>query len=103
RIERQPPVPSRRRRARRQDRLETTDLVLDRLSPARLPIRSPRMIRPARPEDVSTIAQLIRELARYEKLEDRVTLDEADLREHLFGQRPYVEVLIAEDDATKSI
>src|SRR5690348_15124156 len=62
-----------------------------------------RMIRSAVPGDVSTIAQLIRELARYEKLEDHVVLDEAALREHLFGQRPYVEVLIAEDDSSGAI
>jgi GNAT superfamily N-acetyltransferase len=61
------------------------------------------MIRFARPDDVPTIAQLIRELARYEKLEERVVLKEADLREHLFGRRPYIEVLMAEDDATKAV
>jgi len=58
------------------------------------------MIRPARPDDVHAIAQLIRELAVYEKLEDRVTLDEADLRSHLFGERRYCEVLIAEDESS---
>ncbi|HEY8506216.1 MAG TPA: GNAT family N-acetyltransferase [Gemmataceae bacterium] len=55
------------------------------------------MIRPATPDDVPTIAALIRELAGYEKLAHEVVLDEADLREHLFGPRPYAEVLLAED------
>lgn len=56
------------------------------------------MIRNAMPADVSTIARLIRDLAEYEKLADRVFLDEAKLREHLFGPRPCVEVLLAEDE-----
>ena len=55
------------------------------------------MIRAARPEDVSTIAALIRELAEYEHLAHEVVLDELMLTEHLFGARPYAEVLIAED------
>lgn len=55
-----------------------------------------RLIRAATPDDVSEIATLIRELAEYERLTDAVVLDERDLREHLFGARPYVEALIAE-------
>ncbi|HEX5414464.1 MAG TPA: GNAT family N-acetyltransferase [Chloroflexota bacterium] len=55
------------------------------------------MIRPATAEDTATIAALIRELARYERLEDAVVLDENDLREHLFGARRYAEVLIADE------
>jgi len=57
------------------------------------------MLRPATPADVPTIARLIRELADYERLADRVSLKEADLHEHLFGARPYAEVLLAEDEA----
>src|SRR5215831_2197304 len=57
----------------------------------------PRMIRPATRDDVPTIAQLIRHLAEYERLAHEVVLDEARLREHLFGPRPYAEVLLAED------
>jgi GNAT superfamily N-acetyltransferase len=41
--------------------------------------------------------RLIRGLAEYERLTDRCTGSEAALREHLFGLRPYCEVLIAED------
>jgi len=55
------------------------------------------MIRPARADDVPAIAHLIRLLARYERLEHQVTGRENDLREHLFGDRPLAEVLIADD------
>lgn len=55
------------------------------------------MIRPATPADVPLIARFIRDLAGYERLADRVVLDEARLREHLFGARPYAEVLFAEE------
>lgn len=55
------------------------------------------MIRSAVPSDLPVIAQLIRELAEYERLADKVILDEAKLGEHLFGPRPYAEVLLAED------
>jgi GNAT superfamily N-acetyltransferase len=58
------------------------------------------MIRPAAPADVPTIARLIRALAEYEKLAHEVVLDEAKLRDHLFGPRPYCECLIAEDAGT---
>jgi GNAT superfamily N-acetyltransferase len=53
-------------------------------------------IRPARLEDVPTIASLIRELAVYEKLEDQAKATDDDLARHLFGDRPAAEVLIAE-------
>ncbi len=55
------------------------------------------MIRPATPADVPTIAKLIRDLAEYEKLLHRVVLKESDLRQHLFGEPKYAEVLLAED------
>lgn len=55
------------------------------------------MIRPAAVADVPAIARLIRGLAEYERLAHIVTLDEARLREHLFGPRPFAEVLLAED------
>ncbi|MBN9517415.1 GNAT family N-acetyltransferase [bacterium] len=57
------------------------------------------MIRPATPADVPVIAQLIRGLAEYERLSHAVEFDEAKLRDHLFGPRPYAEVLLAEDGA----
>ena len=55
------------------------------------------MIRPAAPSDIPAIAKLIRALAEYERLADRVALDETRLRDHLFGPRPYAEALVAED------
>lgn len=55
------------------------------------------MIRPATPADVPAILQLIRALSDYEKLSDQVVVTEAQLREHLFGPRPYAEVLLAEE------
>ena len=55
-------------------------------------------IRPAAPADLPLIAQLIRDLADYEKLAHEVRFDEAVLREKLFGPRPYAEVLIGELD-----
>lgn len=61
------------------------------------------MIRPARPEDVPLIAQLIRELAEYERASHEVKLRESDLRLYLFGPRPYAEVLIAETDSGEGV
>jgi GNAT superfamily N-acetyltransferase len=55
------------------------------------------MIRAATPDDVPTIARLIRELAEYERLAHKVVLKEADLHDHLFGAKRYAEVLMAED------
>jgi GNAT superfamily N-acetyltransferase len=55
-------------------------------------------VRPAAPADLPLIAQLIRDLADYEKLSHAVRFDEAALGEHLFGPRPMAEVLIAEQD-----
>ncbi|MBN1207122.1 MAG: GNAT family N-acetyltransferase [Myxococcaceae bacterium] len=55
------------------------------------------MIRPATAADVPALVQLIRALSEYEKLSHQVVVDEARLREHLFGARPYAEVLLAED------
>lgn len=48
--------------------------------------------------DVSLIADLIRGLARFEKLEDQVTMTEAKLKDSLFGERRCAETLIAEQD-----
>ncbi len=56
------------------------------------------MIREATIDDVPAIAALIRALAEYERLGHEVVLDEAQLGAHLFGERRYAEVLIAEGD-----
>lgn len=55
------------------------------------------MIRPARPDDVPTILDFIRGLARYERLEHVLDLDGQRLREHLFGSPPACGCLLAED------
>ena len=55
-------------------------------------------IAPATPDDVPAILSMIRELAEYEKLLDRVSATEASLHRDLFGQRPYAEVLIGRLD-----
>lgn len=53
-------------------------------------------IRPAVADDVATIVNLIHELAVYEKLEHLAKGTIEDFHKHLFGPRPYAEVLIAE-------
>lgn len=56
------------------------------------------MIRPATEDDIPAITELVRRLARFERLESECTTTEDDLRKHLFGPRPYAEVLLAEDN-----
>ena len=51
-------------------------------------------IRKATVEDIPTIFECIVRLARYERLEHEVVATEARLKETLFGDRPYAEVLI---------
>ena len=55
------------------------------------------VIRPAEATDVPVIAELIRGLARFEKLEQDVTLTEELLAQNLFGPHRYAETLLAED------
>jgi GNAT superfamily N-acetyltransferase len=55
-------------------------------------------IRTANESDVVLILGFIRDLARYEKLEDRVVATEESLRSTLFGNPRFAEVLIAEED-----
>jgi GNAT superfamily N-acetyltransferase len=55
-------------------------------------------IRPANADDVALVAQLVRELAEYERLAHAAVASEADLRRELFGERPAAEVLVAEVD-----
>ena len=56
-------------------------------------------IRKATVSDVDTITELIRDLAEYEHLSDQAHPEPAHLREHLFGDKPYAEVLLAEWDS----
>ena len=53
-------------------------------------------IRPATPNDVPRIFNLIEALAEYEKLTHQVTGTEEDLHEHLFGSRIYAEAIVTE-------
>jgi GNAT superfamily N-acetyltransferase len=55
-------------------------------------------IRPAEPKDVPVVAELIWQLARFEKLESEVVLTEELLMAGLFGARPYAEAVLAEED-----
>ena len=54
-------------------------------------------IRPATAADVPAIAELIRGLARYEKLEQDVTMTEELLTKNLFGPHLFAETLLAEE------
>jgi GNAT superfamily N-acetyltransferase len=55
-------------------------------------------IRPARPDDVSAIFAMIRELAVFEKLEHMVIANEAMLQDALFGVRPPCEAIVGEEN-----
>lgn len=52
-------------------------------------------LRLAIPADVPLVLKLIKELAEFEHLAHEVTATESQLHEHLFGARPFVEVLLA--------
>jgi GNAT superfamily N-acetyltransferase len=55
------------------------------------------VIRPARPEDVPAIAQLVRDLAAYEREPDAAQATEADFHTALFGPEPAVYAHLAEN------
>lgn len=52
-------------------------------------------IRPAQPGDEGVIADLIRALSVYEKMEDQCVVTPEGIRAHIFGERPAAQVLIA--------
>jgi GNAT superfamily N-acetyltransferase len=52
-------------------------------------------IRPATRDDVPLLLELIGALADYERLRDEVVLDAALLEQHLFGERPAAEAVLA--------
>jgi GNAT superfamily N-acetyltransferase len=56
------------------------------------------VIRPARPDDVPAILQLIHGLAEYERAAHEVRATEAQLHASLFGAQPAVFAHVAEDD-----
>jgi ribosomal protein S18 acetylase RimI-like enzyme len=53
------------------------------------------MLRAARAEDVPLILELIRSLGEFERLADQVRVRADLLEQHLFGDRPYAECVIA--------
>lgn len=53
-------------------------------------------IRRADPADLHTVISLIRALAEYEKMLDQVCIDEARMKDELFGDSSVVQTLIAE-------
>ncbi len=59
-------------------------------------------LRPAGESDIETIIELIHALADYEREPEAVVLDRNELRRHLFGPRPYAEVVLAETDDGES-
>jgi len=56
-------------------------------------------IDPARPHDAAVLMDLIRQLARFEKLEDRVVGTEQQIRDELASPQPVIEAVIARRDA----
>ena len=61
---------------------------------------APFTLRDARPEDIPSIVDLIRELADYERAPEDCHADAASLRQHLFGPKPFAEALVAERGAS---
>lgn len=55
-------------------------------------------IRFAKENDVKEIFAMIEELAEYEKLSDQISTTEEELKQTLFGNDNFVEILIAEFD-----
>ena len=61
-------------------------------------------VRFAASADVPMLLEFIRELARFEKLEDQVVATEQTLGRALFGPRPFAEaLLVAELERTRRI
>ena len=56
------------------------------------------LIRPARPDDVSGVLEMIHELALFERLSDQVIATTEDYEESLFGENPVAEALVAEGE-----
>ena len=59
-------------------------------------------LRRATNDDLDTIIELIHGLAEYEREPEAVKLDRDEFARHLFGPRPYAEVILAETDEGES-
>lgn len=55
-------------------------------------------IRPAVPEDIPLLVQLVKEFAEYDEMTDEFAATEARLHEAFFGERPAAEAILGELD-----
>lgn len=56
----------------------------------------PARVRPARPQDLARIWEMVHALARYERLQEFVVGSREALGEHLFGPKPLLECAVSE-------
>lgn len=59
-------------------------------------MKTPFAVRPGRRDDCPAVMELIRELAVYEKAAGEVLVTQDELAAHAFGEKPLVEILVAE-------
>jgi GNAT superfamily N-acetyltransferase len=57
------------------------------------------VLRPTTPADIPVLHRLMRDFARYEKLEHRFKITEAELQLVLFGAKPTIESILVEAEA----